>query len=136
MLVTIARYSYPYEAHLARSRLESEGIPAYLADEHTINMQWLYSDALGGIRLQVPENYTQQAQEILALDLEQALIEQQDYQGAACPHCGSHNTEYYQFGRRMAFLVFLGLDFPLYPTHDGILCHHCGARSRQEEPAE
>ncbi|OVZ14779.1 hypothetical protein CDO47_30295, partial [Pseudomonas aeruginosa] len=24
------------------------------ADEHTINMQWLYSNALGGVRLQVP----------------------------------------------------------------------------------
>lgn len=65
MLVTIASYSMPYEAHIAKSRLDSEGIPAFMADEHTINMQWLYSNALGGVKLQVPEPYAEAAIEIL-----------------------------------------------------------------------
>ena len=47
MLKTIATYSFPYEAQIARARLDSEGIPAFVADEQTINMQWLYSNALG-----------------------------------------------------------------------------------------
>ena len=68
MLTTVARYSLPYEAHLARARLESEGIPAFVADEHTINMQWLYSDALGGVRLQVPEPWALRALSVLAED--------------------------------------------------------------------
>tara|TARA_R100001143_G_scaffold755_1_gene2242 strand:- start:4968 stop:5165 length:198 start_codon:yes stop_codon:yes gene_type:complete len=49
MLKTVATFSFPHEAHIARAKLESEGIPALVADEHTINMQWLYSNALGGV---------------------------------------------------------------------------------------
>jgi len=126
MLVTISRYSFPYEAHLARSLLETEGIPAFVADEHTINMQWLYSDALGGVRLQVPEPYVQAAQKILAEDREQPLVEQQEVETRHCPACGSADTEYHQIGRRWAFLVFLGINFPLFPVRDGIRCRDCG----------
>lgn len=126
MLVTIARYSLPYEAHLARSRLDAEDIPAFIADEHTINMQWLWSDALGGIRLQVPEPYVQAALAILAEDREQTLLETQEVDVATCPHCGSTNTEYQQIGRRWAFLVFIGLHFPLFPVRHGIRCRQCG----------
>ncbi|MGG4603753.1 DUF2007 domain-containing protein [Paenalcaligenes sp. Me131] len=66
MLVTISRYSFPHEAYVARALLESEGIPVFLADEHTITMQWLYSNALGGVRLQVPETFAARAVELLA----------------------------------------------------------------------
>lgn len=126
MLITIARYSLPYEAHIAKSRLDAEGIPAYLADEHTINMQWLWSDALGGVRLQVPEPHVESALMILAEDREQDLIESQAVDTTACPHCGSTDTEYQQIGRRWAFLVFIGLHFPLFPVRHGVKCRQCG----------
>lgn len=126
MLITIARYSLPYEAHIARSRLDAEGIPAFVADEHTINMQWLLSDALGGVRLQVPEAHVDKALAVLAEDREQDLLEEQGVDAVPCPHCGSEDTEYQQIGRRWAFLVFIGLDFPLFPVRDGIRCRQCG----------
>lgn len=126
MLITIASYSFPFEAHIARSRLESEEIPAFVADEHTINMQWLYSNALGGVRLQVPEEFAEVALEILNEDREQDLVEEVGVDARSCPHCGSTDTEFHQIGRRWAFLVFLGLDFPLFPVRDGIRCNHCG----------
>lgn len=66
--VTVARYSLPFEAHVARARLESEGIHAMVVDEHTINMQWLYSDAMGGVRLQVDEDDMYRAQAVLSED--------------------------------------------------------------------
>ncbi|KAA0446357.1 MAG: DUF2007 domain-containing protein [Candidatus Thioglobus sp.] len=68
MLTTVARFSFAHEAYIARAKLESEGIPATLADEHTINMQWLYSNALGGVKVQVPSSCEQQAIAILARD--------------------------------------------------------------------
>ena len=126
MLITIARYSLPYEAHIAKSRLDSEGIPAHVADEHTINMQWLWSDALGGVRLQVPETHVESALMILAEDREQDLVESQSVDTTACPHCGSTDTEYQQIGRRWAFLVFIGLHFPLFPVRNGVKCKRCG----------
>lgn len=66
--VTVGHYSLPYEAHLGRARLESEGIDAMVVDEHTINMQWMLSDALGGVRLQVNEEDDARARAILAED--------------------------------------------------------------------
>ena len=126
MLVTIATYSFPYEAHIAKSRLDSEGIPAFVADEHTINMQWLYSNAMGGVRLQVPGSYAEEAARILAEDREPALMEEVEVDAERCPHCGSLDTEFHQIGRRWAFLVFLGINFPLFPVKNGIKCNQCG----------
>ncbi len=73
--VTIGHYSLPYEAHLGRARLESEGIDAMVVDEHTINMQWMLSDALGGVRLQVDEEDAQRAQTILAEDRSDLVLD-------------------------------------------------------------
>lgn len=66
--VTLRRYTLPMEAHLDRGRLESEGIQAIIADEHTIQMQWLYSNALGGVRLQVDEADAERAERVLSED--------------------------------------------------------------------
>lgn len=126
MLVTVSRYSFPYEAQIAKTRLDVEGIPAFVADEHTINMQWLFSNALGGVKLQVPENFADAALEVLNEDREQDLVEAVETDTQVCPHCGSDATEFHQIGRRWAFLVFLGLDFPLFPVKDGIKCKNCG----------
>ena len=126
MLTTIATYSFPYQAQIARAKLDSEGIPAFIADEQTINMQWLYSNAMGGVRLQVPEAYAQQAIELLNEDFSEALMQQQGVDATPCSTCGSTDTEPYQKGRRWAFLVFLGLDFPLFPTKNTLRCNNCG----------
>ncbi len=130
MLVTISRYSMPYEAQIAKSRLDTEGIPAFIADEHTINMQWLYSNALGGVRLQVPEPYVETALALLAEDREQDLTDQVACESEACPACGSTATEFFQIGRRWAFLMILGINFPLFPIKNGIRCKRCGRVSK------
>jgi len=126
MLKTIATYSFPYEAQIARARLDSEGIPAFVADEQTINMQWLYSNALGGVRLQVPQQFAEQAHGILSEDYSETLVEEQGVDSVECSSCGSFDTQPYQKGKRWAFLVFLGLDFPLYPVKNTFKCTQCG----------
>lgn len=126
MLTTIATYSFPYEAQIARAKLDSEGIPAFIADEQTINMQWLYSNAMGGVRLQVPETYVQQAVELLTEDSSEAVEKEQGIDVTPCSVCGSADTEPYQKGKRWAFLIFLGLDFPLFPVKNTFKCRKCG----------
>jgi hypothetical protein len=64
-LITIARYSTPHEAQLAKSVLDAAGILAFVADEHTITMNWLYSNALGGVKLQVPASLASEAEAVL-----------------------------------------------------------------------
>src|ERR1051326_1527766 len=39
-LVTIATFSTPYEAQLAKSLLEASSISAFIADEYTIGINW------------------------------------------------------------------------------------------------
>jgi hypothetical protein len=51
---------------VAQSRLEAEGFHVYLADEQTVNMDWLLANAIGGIKLQVAEHDATRAHQILA----------------------------------------------------------------------
>ena len=64
-MITIARFEKPEEAHLVRMRLENGGVPAFIQDENTIQIQFLYSNALGGVRLQIAEEDYDKAREIL-----------------------------------------------------------------------
>jgi hypothetical protein len=54
-LVTIATYSSPLEANLARNCLAESGIEAFLMGEEAVAMAWMLSNAVGGIKLQVAE---------------------------------------------------------------------------------
>lgn len=67
-MVTVATYDNMADAHIALGRLEAEGIAAVLADEHLVQTDWLYSIAVGGIKLQVEPRDAPRAREILATD--------------------------------------------------------------------
>jgi tetratricopeptide (TPR) repeat protein len=54
-LLTVATFANPVEAHLAKNRLESAGIKAFLEGQETVGMAWHLTNAFGGIKLQVPE---------------------------------------------------------------------------------
>jgi len=90
-LVTVRSYFNQTDAYLARSRLESAGIPTFLADENMVNTNWFYSIAMGGIRLQVRAEDVGAALEILddkaGIPLEAAEADQ-----VLCPKCGSSDT--------------------------------------------
>lgn len=66
--VTAATYWQPMDAQMARIRLESEGIACMLLDENLVAMQWLYANAVGGIKLQVPAGELTRARKALAGD--------------------------------------------------------------------
>ncbi|MGY7478107.1 DUF2007 domain-containing protein, partial [Klebsiella pneumoniae] len=66
--IVVKTFSFPYEAQIAKTQLESFGITAYIANEHTIKLDWFYSNALGGVRLLVPENYVDEAKLFLEKD--------------------------------------------------------------------
>ena len=63
-LVTLATFTYPTDLAIFRSRLESEGIECFVQDELTIQTHNLYSNAIGGVKLQVKESDAQKALEI------------------------------------------------------------------------
>jgi hypothetical protein len=61
----IAHSTYP-EAQAAKCHLEAVGIPVFLADENLIAMDWLLSNAVGGIKVQVPREEFERALGVLA----------------------------------------------------------------------
>jgi hypothetical protein len=64
-LVTVLTVSYPHELVVARGRLEAESIPYFVQDELTLQIDPFYSNAMGGLRLQVRQEDVERATEIL-----------------------------------------------------------------------
>jgi hypothetical protein len=64
-LITLRTFEYPLEITLLKSMLEDSGIPVFVKDEFTILMNPLYSNAIGGIKLQVLEEDIEKATEVL-----------------------------------------------------------------------
>jgi DNA-directed RNA polymerase subunit RPC12/RpoP len=67
-------------------RLEAEGIRAYLQDEHTVTIDPILSNAIGGIKLMVFEEQLPRAQDLLQ------QFELAYKQSIVCPHCHSTNV--------------------------------------------
>lgn len=82
VLITLARYSDPATAGLARSRLEAAGIPAFLADEATMGLAWHWNPAVGGIRLQIAPEHAEEAR-LLLDDPGKAVETWRDFPGDA-----------------------------------------------------
>ncbi|MDD2558961.1 MAG: DUF2007 domain-containing protein [Desulfuromonadaceae bacterium] len=128
-LVTIARYRDIPPAGLAQSILEAEGITSFLDNQFMVGVNWLYSDAVGGIKLRVAESDVEEALKILAaysssdLNMEQAEVGQvPDF---ACPKCGGTEIKTIDYQRKSAALSLL-LSLPLLIFAKRYQCLTCG----------
>ena len=65
-LVTVGSFTTVGEAEAARLMLESRCITCFLSDAEMIAMDWLMSNAVGGVKLQVTEADAPRASQILA----------------------------------------------------------------------
>ena len=130
-LVTVRRYRDLAEAYVARSLLESAGIPAWIADENLVRMDWFYSNLIGGMRLQVDEREEAAAREILEERAPGTITYGEDevYVQPTCPKCGSaeitlgSGTE-----RGRSFVALYMLSVPVPPREAAWHCEACGAQ--------
>ena len=60
----LAVFEYSTEAHVTKSKLDSEGFETMLMDEKTIDSDPLISNAIGGVKLLVHKNDFEKALEI------------------------------------------------------------------------
>jgi Putative prokaryotic signal transducing protein len=67
-LVALRRFRDLPGALVAKGLLDSAGIKCFLSDQNTVRMDWLWSNALGGVRLWVREDDVAQAVELLDHD--------------------------------------------------------------------
>lgn len=63
--ITVLTTDLPQEAHLAKAKLESEGISVFMKDEMTAQVHNFYSNAIGGVKLQIEDKDYQKAMDIL-----------------------------------------------------------------------
>lgn len=67
-LAHVAPFSWPCEAYLAASKLNDEGINSVVVDEYMVSANWLWSQAVGGVKLFVEQSNHGVAMEALAAD--------------------------------------------------------------------
>jgi hypothetical protein len=65
-LVVIRRFRELPPAQVALTALEASGIPAELRNQNVAAIDWFYSDAIGGISLVIPAEFSQEAETVLS----------------------------------------------------------------------
>lgn len=101
---TLGAFEYVADVQIIKGRLEAEGIPVFLKDEHTLTSDPMISNAIGGVKLQV-YNW----------DMERALDIYNEIRGYAldshgkplsCPNCKAQRLESYYKGANLFFKLF------------------------------
>jgi Putative prokaryotic signal transducing protein len=134
-LVTVARFRDLAEATVAKGMLESAGVECFLADENLIRMDWFYSNAIGGMRLQVRQDDAELATEIMKQKVPDDFPLNDDgerYQQPTCPKCQSLDIHFEGVDRQMAFTtMWIGVPLPF--RRDAWKCSSCGHEWPEEE---
>ena len=152
--ITVLTCTFGYEVAVIRGRLESEGITCFVKDELTVQVNPLYSNAIGGVKLQVKESDLNQAIEILKetgyikdKDIQQSKESphledsekeqpQRDGMSVSCPICNS--TEVVKTKKTgWVFLFTSLLTVPLFGVFSPILkttyyCFNCKQEFKQK----
>ena len=122
-LVTIATFDFPAEAEAGKLFLEQMGIRAFLADDNLVGMDWLYANAVGGVKLQVAASDADRASGILKPYLASKTTPSKEHSGGnvtfachdcrknitfsgercghveTCPHCGNYGNRSHPGGQ-------------------------------------
>jgi hypothetical protein len=130
-IITYKVFDNPASAHIIKTRLESNDIPCFLADEHTIGVNPLYNIALGGIKLKIFEKDLERCNEILETD-EGISSDDTDVDSSVeqCPECGSQDVGYgnatqKRFGFLTMVISFLFFVYP-FKNKKAWHCYNCG----------
>jgi hypothetical protein len=105
-LVTIKTYSYHTDCLIDKAKIESAGIACMLVDENTIMVQPFYSNAVGGIKLQVKESDAEEALKILSDTPPEDTVEYQTEEEKYDDITGTGNTDP-RTGKWVIYLIII-----------------------------
>ena len=118
-LVTLKSFDNSIDAHLVKSKLESEEISCFLFDENIVNLNPLYNVLVGGIKLKIHKLDANKAALILS-EIEESSLANEQGVVIQCPICESdqiHNGFKSMKGARgilSAIISFFLMVFPIY----------------------
>ena len=89
----VASFRDAYQAHILKGALEAAGIPAAIQDEQLATIDWMYSQAIGGVKVNVPDEYYAQAKKLIEEINQEGenkdILEAETGTADTCPNCGS-----------------------------------------------
>jgi hypothetical protein len=88
-LVQLTNYRFIHEAEAAKMFLEEAGIPAVIEDAETVTMDWLLGNAIGYIKVKVPEDRWEEAARILSTRQRPAEPSPDETDELHCLACGA-----------------------------------------------
>lgn len=135
--VTLWKFRDLPEALLAKGKLESCGLHPILLNDETIRMDWLYSNVVGGIALQVPPAEADEALALLQEPIPDSLdtdAEGVSYLQPRCPKCGSLDIEHEGLNKLVTFGSWLALGFPIRKSVNQWRCSACGNTWQSQPP--
>jgi hypothetical protein len=129
-MLTLKIFDTSIEAHLLKSRLESEGIPSYIFDENIVTLNPLYNNLVGGVKLKISALDLDRAQKILD-EIEAKDVSDDEGRTVSCPRCGSSkfHAGYKSIKSARGLLAFIvSLLFVVYPLYYKSVkkCKICG----------
>jgi hypothetical protein len=132
-LSAVRSYRDVLDAQAAVSKLESEGVESFLANEYTVGVLWRLSTALGGVEVQVAAEDLERARTILGADESGELASLTAASpiplSESCPRCGSEDLIVVKWSRYAAALATLtGIPIPYFRTR--VKCRSCGKQWR------
>ena len=114
----LGSFEYVADVQVIKSKLESEGIPVFLRDENTLNMDPLISSAIGGVKLSVYSKDKERAQEIYN-EIRPYAIDDSGLP-VMCPNCKASRSEVYYSRKSLLHKLFPFLEEKKYK------CTKCG----------
>ena len=101
---TLASFDYPADVQILKGKLEFEGIPVFLRDEHTLNSDPMISNAIGGVKLQVYYSDREKALEIYD-DIRAYAVDEAGVP-IVCPNCKKMKSEVYYTRKGIFYKLF------------------------------
>jgi len=135
VLVTLEHFRDMPEALLAKGKLESAGIHSVLADGNLVRMDWLLSNAIGGIRLQVEQRDVESARAVLKEPIPAELGDErleEPFIQPRCPRCYSLDIGFEGIDRFWTYGLWLLLSFPIRVRKSNWKCYTCGVEWIEE----
>ena len=114
----IATFPYSTEAQITKSKLEAEGISVILLDEKTIDSDPLISQAIGGVKLLVPDEDFERAVNIYN-EIRHYELDSDD-NPIPCPSCSSKRILIAPLERKNIFYML----FPFF-EQTKYICNDC-----------
>jgi|SRR5215472_7454236 len=134
-LVTLCRYRDLPEALVAKSKLESAALWCVLADENIVRLNWFLSNAIGGVRLQVSDEDSEDALALLREEIPASFSAEEtgeEYWQPACPTCSSRDVTFEPFSKAVALVFLQFTSLPVWIPKRVWKCEDCSHEWKAE----